>query len=190
MDQENMPSLNSEANFENLHTALMYYALTIVKDRDVALDIVAGLLFEFKLKKNRNLLSKETRMVLFRATRNKCVSYLRRETTRRNAYNLLRRDRTNAVDDPLLDAEEVKSEFLAKLQTLLKRLPDRQQEALMGKYLDGLSREELAGRMGISQSTLSKHLGRGLDNLRRWLGVKNCSLLLAIWLFFSDNWKN
>lgn len=62
--------------------------------------------------------------------------------------------------DPLRRVE--RRQQLARLRDALAELPARQGEAL-GLYLDqGLTQDEIAGRMGISTRMVSRHISRGL----------------------------
>ncbi len=54
----------------------------------------------------------------------------------------------------------------AFLDALRRQLTDRQYEVLWAHEVEGLSGKEIAGRMGISQSAVSRHLSRGRARLR------------------------
>jgi len=68
-----------------------------------------------------------------------------------------------------LDVEEAATVRLA-LVAALESLPRRQRQAVALRYLSGLREEEVATALGVSPSTASTHLRRGLDALRRRLG--------------------
>ncbi|HEY5239063.1 MAG TPA: sigma-70 family RNA polymerase sigma factor, partial [Rhizomicrobium sp.] len=47
---------------------------------------------------------------------------------------------------------------LARLQVTLDRLPPRCREAILLRRIEGLSRREIAARMGISEYTVAEYL--------------------------------
>jgi uncharacterized protein (TIGR03067 family) len=75
------------------------------------------------------------------------------------------------------------AEFLLALDEELGRLPDRYRGPLVLCCLEGLSRDEAAGRLCISTGTLNVQLERGRERLRARLskrGIDFGALLLAV----------
>ena len=65
------------------------------------------------------------------------------------------------ANEPQPDRAVIEHEELHRLETALERLPTRLRQAIALAYFDGLSRKEIARRMGIAQSTASHYLARG-----------------------------
>lgn len=63
----------------------------------------------------------------------------------------------------------VARDLLRRLQTALDRLPPRCREVVVLRRIEGLSRPEIASRMGISQDTVSEHLAHGIAVLAETL---------------------
>ncbi|MBV8160838.1 MAG: sigma-70 family RNA polymerase sigma factor [Acidimicrobiia bacterium] len=68
-----------------------------------------------------------------------------------------------------LDVEEAATVRIA-LVAALESLPRRQRQVVALRYLSGLREDEVATALGVSTSTASTHLRRGLDALRGRLG--------------------
>ena len=66
--------------------------------------------------------------------------------------------------DPL--SEVTGRELLGVLDEEMRRLPERYRAPLVLCYLEGLTRDEAAGRLGFSESTLKRRLERGRERLR------------------------
>lgn len=67
-----------------------------------------------------------------------------------------------AMDEPGADRVIIAREELRRLQIALDCLPERCREAVVLGRIEGLSRREIAERMGISESTVRQHLMHGL----------------------------
>jgi RNA polymerase sigma factor (sigma-70 family) len=80
--------------------------------------------------------------------------------------------------DPL--AEVTGRELLSVLDGELHRLPERQRAPLVLCYLEGLTRDEAAVRLGFSESTLKRRLEEGREQLRRRLERRGLALSAAL----------
>jgi RNA polymerase sigma factor (sigma-70 family) len=56
------------------------------------------------------------------------------------------------------------------LQAALAQLPSRCREVLTLRKVEGLSQREVAARLGLSESTVEKHVASGLRRCAAWLG--------------------
>jgi RNA polymerase sigma factor (sigma-70 family) len=70
-----------------------------------------------------------------------------------------------AMDEPSPDRQVIARDELKHLQTALDRLTPRCREAVVLGRIEGLSGVEIAERMGITRSTVSRHLTDGLAAL-------------------------
>jgi len=70
-----------------------------------------------------------------------------------------------AADVPGPERGIIAREELHNLQQALDRLPPRAREAIILKKIEGLSRREIAIRMGIAEKTVKRHLANGMSAL-------------------------
>ena len=75
------------------------------------------------------------------------------------------------LDDPSPERQAADRQELRQVAELIAGLPSKCREAFTLRKLQGLSQREVAGRMGISESTVEKHIGRALRTLME--AVKN-----------------
>lgn len=75
-----------------------------------------------------------------------------------------------AVDSPGPEQSVIARDELRHLQAALDRLPPRAREVILLRRVEGLSRPEIAQRMGITEGTVSQHLEQGLRALVEILG--------------------
>ncbi len=67
-----------------------------------------------------------------------------------------------AMDMPGPDRAAVARDELRKLQSAVDRLPPRCREAFVLGKIEGLGGTEIAARMGVTESAVSKHLALGI----------------------------
>jgi len=70
-----------------------------------------------------------------------------------------------AIDEPGPDRNAVARDELRRLQAALDRLPPRCRQAIVLKRIEGLSRREIAQRMGIGEGTVKDYLAEAVSAL-------------------------
>jgi RNA polymerase sigma factor (sigma-70 family) len=74
-----------------------------------------------------------------------------------------------AKDEPGPDQNVIARDELRRLQEALDRLPPRCREAIVLRQVDGLSRREIAQRMGIGEGTVKDYVAEGVRALASML---------------------
>ena len=85
------------------------------------------------------------------------------------AIDAARRKKPELSHDEAVDPSEAATLRLA-LVAALRSLPRRQRQAVVLRYLTGLREQDVARTLGVSASTASTHVQRGLAALRAHLG--------------------
>ncbi|HEV2563227.1 MAG TPA: RNA polymerase sigma factor [Rhizomicrobium sp.] len=67
-----------------------------------------------------------------------------------------------AMDAPGPDRNAIARDELRRLQAALDRLPPRCRQAVILRQVDGLSRKQIASRMGIGEETVKEYLAEGV----------------------------
>jgi RNA polymerase sigma-70 factor (ECF subfamily) len=70
-----------------------------------------------------------------------------------------------AFDQPGPDRSAIARDVLRRLQAAIDMLPPRAREAVLLRRVEGLSRREIAERMGVSENTVSDHITAGMRAL-------------------------
>jgi|SRR6185437_6032680 len=70
-----------------------------------------------------------------------------------------------ASDEPLPDRSLSARQDWKRLQLVLSQLPDRWREVVVMRKVEGLSRKEIAHRMGLAERTVALHLANGIAAL-------------------------
>ncbi|HEX4087765.1 MAG TPA: SigE family RNA polymerase sigma factor [Trebonia sp.] len=159
------------ALYEAHASGLIRLAVIMLGDRQAAEDVVQDAFFG--LYRNWGGLSDPAKALAYvrSSVLNNCRAALRLQLRRE------RRDRaaaTNAgsafesAEALVLLGEEHREVLLA-----VRRLPDRQREALVLRFYFGLSAEETADAMGIAAGTVKSSLSRALASLGRMLAEES-----------------
>jgi RNA polymerase sigma-70 factor (ECF subfamily) len=67
-----------------------------------------------------------------------------------------------AADEPGPDRSVIARDTLRKLNLALDRLPPRAREAVVLRRIEGMTRREIAERMGIAERTVADHIAHGM----------------------------
>ncbi len=102
---------------------------------------------------------------LYRTAHNLAVDHRRREMRRRTeavdtAHLSAFPDETPAQDEAVAARDE-----LDRLRTVLEELTERTQQVFVAVRIDGLTYGQAAQRLGISDSSVQKHLARALHHV-------------------------
>jgi len=100
---------------------------------------------------------------IYRVTTNHCLNVLRNAGRRGEGALLVDLE---ADDRPATEA--LPDRLLA--QEILQRFDASTQAVVVGVFVDGMEREEVAATLGISKRTVSRKLERFLSSSRRFLG--------------------
>lgn len=70
-----------------------------------------------------------------------------------------------AIDAPNAEQVAIARDELRKLEAALAQLPPRCRQVVIMRRVEGLSRREIASRLGITEDTVSVHLKNGMSTL-------------------------
>src|SRR5262249_39660888 len=70
-----------------------------------------------------------------------------------------------ATEEPGPDRNAIARDELRRLEAALDRLPPRAREAMVMQKVEGLSRREIALRMGVTEKTVKWHLNEAVRAL-------------------------
>jgi len=159
-----------QPDFEQLvdeHQSMVFsLALRMTGDRGLAEEIAQDVFLEL----DRNVVKIES-------PAHACF-WLRRVTMSR-ATDALRRRRVRGIDQWVemdethgAQAEERDSPLAVRVERLLATLPEPQRAALVLRYQEDLTPEEIAATLGAPVATVKSHLQRGLKLLRAKAAVQ------------------
>lgn len=172
-----------EAAFKAVYLAhfrpLCFFADTLLQDREAAEDVVQDVLYKVWQHRADFKITGNFRSFLFTSVKNASLNYLRsakRAGTRLHEVEYLMAN--NQYDMELLATREVLLDLLARE---LDALPPQYAAVLKMVYADGLSYDEIADRLAISNASARKLKERGLKQIRTAMSGKK----MWIWLVLA-----
>ena len=165
--------------FEMLYRPLVYFAISITRDKAEAEDIVVEC-FEKAMMKRMDFDSlPNIRSFLYVATRNACFNYLRSlKVDARSQQELLYLHNPMASENT--DLQQVEAEVLSSILQEIESLPAQCRQVFRQVYFQQLNTREIASRMGISVKTVRNQKARAIQLLQTRLLKKG--LLPAVFL--------
>ena len=147
------------------HYRQMYRLATILLHHDVESKDVVHDIFAHLLDEHIDLLEETAESYLLTSVRNRCLNVIRSRQIQERVERLYLLDYdTNIVPKERLE-EELK--VLYKGIDLLE--PPICHDIIVQHFRDGLTFKKIACRMGVSETTIYKHLRRALSQLRTHL---------------------
>ncbi|WP_020597324.1 RNA polymerase sigma factor [Spirosoma panaciterrae] len=168
------------------YKSLLEYGIRFIKDREATQDFVHDLfvnLWERRVFLNPDI--DNIKLYLFATLRNQIFKSWHKNTHLDGLpddWQGQEPESDNLIETKLIEQENtLENEF--RLQQVVSRLSKRQQEMLHLKYFEGLSHEQIAELMNISQPAVRNLLSQSLKSFREQWRI----LLLVLYVFIA-NW--
>jgi RNA polymerase sigma-70 factor (ECF subfamily) len=155
-----------DALFRASYAQLVGVTRSILRDPDVAEEIVQDVLLELWRRRETLVVEDSLRAYLFRATRNRALNHLRHLAVERRGEPYTRGETAVA---PRADARLSAAEIEAAVRDAIATLPARCREVFELSRLHGLKYSEIAQTLGISVKTVEAQMGKALRVLREQL---------------------
>ena len=156
-----------ESLFRSSYVSLVRFAMTIIKDRDNAEEIVQDLFFRLWQDREKLTIESSLNGYLFRSVHNRCLHYVEHlRVVSRHASEVL----TSQSDKQENPAEILQYEELqGRIAMILERLPGRCGQIFYMNRFEGLKYTEIAEKLSVSVKTVEASMGRALKEFRKAL---------------------
>jgi len=151
--------------FDSCYEDLCRYAFTIVKDFDIAEDIVQSMFMKLWEMRDSVDINTSVRSYLFRSVYNQCINHLEHKAVR------VRYDKA-AVLEPAPDEQQpgvFPDELADNIRKAVDSLPPQCRSIFIMSRYEDLKYSEIAGKLGISVNTIQNQVCKALKLLREAL---------------------
>ncbi len=176
-------NFEDQIEFKRHYKVLCYFAWEMVKNTEVAEDLVQDAFIAYlKNKQKVSLDHSAIRSYLYSAIRNAVYNLNRKSKT---IKKYLARQSVDEMDDIDYEHNVIRAEFMAEIARVVEGLPDSCQHIFKLSYLEGLSNQEIADRLSISINTIKTQKQRALRVLRKKIHPEY--FLLIVLLVLTNN---
>jgi RNA polymerase sigma-70 factor, ECF subfamily len=162
--------------FRLYYSRLCSYALTLVKDTDLAEDIVQETFIKFWEYREEIKIAHSVRSYIFRSVHNNCINYLKKSEVLKRQYKeiaddviyyneLIIRNYDTTIIDELIAAETEQ-----KISHAIDELPLQARKIFLLSRFDSKSYDEIADILRISVNTVKTQMKRTLARLKEIIG--------------------
>jgi RNA polymerase sigma factor (sigma-70 family) len=162
------PKAELEALVREHQTALLRYAYRMVRDWELAQDLVQEAFVRYLRSPLEYGEPGQKAAWLFRVTRNLCIDVSKRESRRDDVQDRARKP----TDLTRPDTKMAQDERAERLEELLSMLNENQRTVLLLFFQEQHSYKEIAEITGFSMSNVGMLIHRGLKKLRELMDEK------------------
>ena len=175
---------DNDASFEHLfkthYNALHAYAQMMLKDEDLAEEIVQGMFLKF-WEKRLNLQIQSIKAYLYKCVYNDSLNYLKQEKTKIK-YQQFTLHTMNTEHESAASKIEL-TELQKRLSIALNQLPEQCRTIFQMSRFEELKYREIAERLGLSIKTVENQMGKALKILRLRLADFLILCVIGVWYF-------
>ena len=147
------------------HYRQMYRLATMLLHDDAESKDVVHDIFAHLLRNSQDLREDTAESYLLTSVRNRCLNVIRSRQIQERVEHLYLLD----LDTTITPTERLEEELEALYKGIDQLEPPVCRDIIMQHFRDGITFKEIANRLGVSETTVYKHLRRALNQLRTQL---------------------
>jgi RNA polymerase sigma-70 factor, ECF subfamily len=187
-DQTPFSDLTTVEQLFNAYQPMLFrLAFRLVREEDVAKDLVQNVFFQLWKNRDSVALGPATRSYLYKATTHAALNYLehqKRTRVRQQEYTQQASQQTLSEADQLAEQE-----LQMRIQHAIDRLPPKCRVIFLLSRQEGLSYKQIASQLDLSLKTVENQMGIALEKLRQDLKpFLTREFLLMISLLMAITW--
>jgi RNA polymerase sigma-70 factor (ECF subfamily) len=155
------------ALFKKYFGALTIFSNKIVKDEDVARDIVQGVFTRIYEQRSTLEIQVSLKAFLYQSVRNRSLNELKSRQIKQRHHDIILQQSSGdiATDDSLIEEAEMEDRIVEAIGAL----PNQCKRIFEMSRFDGLSNSEIADTLSLSKRTVETQISKALKTLRSQL---------------------
>ena len=150
------------------HYRQMYRLATVLLHDDAESKDVVHDIFAHLLRSSQDLREETAESYLLTSVRNRCMNVIRSRQIQERVEHLYLLD----LNTTITPTERLEEELKALYKGINQLEPPVCHDIIIQHFRDGVTFKEIANRLGVSETTVYKHLRRALHQLRTYLNNK------------------
>ena len=150
------------------HYRQMYRLATMLLHDDAESKDVVHDIFAHLLRESQDLREETAEHYLLTSVRNRCLNVIRSRKIQERVEHLYLLD----IDTTITPTERLEEELKALYKGIGQLEPPVCRDIILQHFRDKVTFKEIANRLGVSETTVYKHLRRALNQLRTHLNNK------------------
>lgn len=179
-----------EQLFRDWYVRLCVYAESIVRDRDLAEDLVQGIFCTLWEKRDRVDVRESVKSYLYRSVYNSALNTIKHEKVKIAFLEFIRKHEKEEDNDieRFFDSED-RNIVLKELNRAIETLPDQCREIFLLSRFAGKKSAEIASELDLSIRTVEAQLYRAMKRLREELSHLRQGLILFLNIFLEQHFR-
>lgn len=179
-----------EQLFRDWYVRLCVYAESIVRDRDLAEDLVQGIFCMLWEKRDRFDVRESVKSYLYRSVYNSALNTIKHEKVKIAFLEFIRKHENEEDNDTerFFDSED-QNIVLKELNRAIETLPDQCREIFLLSRFAGKKSAEIASELDLSIRTVEAQLYRAMKRLREELSHLRQGLVLFLNIFLEQHYR-
>jgi len=165
-----------EALFKEHYSTLANYAFSLLKNRDDAEDVVQDVFVKLWQNSPSVISTPQVKFYLFAATKNSCISLLRKQSGK----YFVPPEEVNLAQAANDESAKEERDLLSLIHEAIATLPPQCQAIFRLSRFGKLTYQEIANELGISVKTVENQVGKALRMMREYAKKNNISFLLLV----------
>jgi len=174
-----------EELFKKYYSPLVVFAMKMVKDDDLARELVQDVFVNFYEKRESIVIHTSLKAHLYQSVKNRCINYINRDKNLRQHHLIIERE--GKENDLYIQNAMEESELDEKLMQVIHSLPEKCREVFEMSRFDGKSNQEIADALQISKRTVETQISKALKMLREkmseylWISAVCLIFMKILW---------
>lgn len=152
--------------YDTYYKTLVLFANQMVNDKEVAKDIVQDYFAKFWVTKPYKTLQSGLDKYIFQAVKFSVLTYLKESRRKEDSCRAFSRE--VMIEENVIPMEE-QVDIIKIVYQMIDLLPDERRQVFLMVFVDKMSYQEVADRLGISKNTVKTQLARALKFLRKMM---------------------
>lgn len=153
--------------FHEYYSSLTYYAYKIIKDIDVAKELVQDVFVKIYEKRYALNIDSSFKSYLYKSVHNSCLNHINHLSLREHHHQMMKSE--NSETTSFIEDDIYRVELEQKIYDEIEKLPAQCRKIFKMNRFSGFSNGEIAEQLNLSKRTVETQISKAMRILRKKL---------------------